>query len=128
MRARSASYFAASKGRFPFPHEIDPSLPGSLTKNRSFGERPVYSPVLTTSAPASVRCPSRRLKECSIRAEGLRSHQIASAFLIPWMERSADRLPFVLRNTVSSSAKAPPDASFRAGYSGHGRRFRCLAG
>jgi hypothetical protein len=32
---------------------------------------------------------------------------MASAFLIPWVERSADRLPFVLRNTVSSSAKAP---------------------
>ena len=96
MRARRASYFFASKGMLPFPQAIDPSVPSSLMKKRSFGDRPVYSPVLTTSAPASVRCPSRRLTECSTRAEGVRSHQTASALLIPWMDKSADRLPFVL--------------------------------
>ena len=45
---------------------------GSLTTNRSAGERPVRLPVVTSRAPVLVNIPSPRFSDASISLEGAR--------------------------------------------------------
>src|SRR5260221_14360576 len=45
-------------GRLTSPHQILSALDGSLTRNLSWGERPVCLPVRTTSGPSAATTPS----------------------------------------------------------------------
>ena len=54
---------------FVSPHQIRSSDPGSRTMYLSFGERPVCTPVSTTSGPPSASDPSPRASACVYSCE-----------------------------------------------------------
>jgi hypothetical protein len=49
-----------------------PAVVASRTKNLSFGERPVWVPVMQTSGPPAAICPSLRRTASSYNADALR--------------------------------------------------------
>ncbi len=67
-----ASNFSRLMGLFTLPQAISLCTPSVSTMNLSLGERPVYLPVVTTSAPVLLRLPSPRRSAASVRAAGVR--------------------------------------------------------
>ncbi len=64
-RAPRASWLDSSMGWLIAPHQMRSSLWGSRTTNLSFGDRPVWTPVDTTSGPPSASVPSPAASACS---------------------------------------------------------------
>ena len=73
MSRFKASNCAGSIGLLTLPQAMCPSLEGSFTMNLSFGDRPVWAPVLQTNGPSAASLPSSRRMACSYK---FRSRQV----------------------------------------------------